>query len=540
MKPLFVIFLFPLQLFAQDITGVWTGTLYNDTTKQYIKYELAISEYNGKLSGYSHTIFVIDSVENIGLKSVKVKPEGEDFIVTDEKLIYNNYPEPPAKGVKQFSRLFLSQKDSAMILSGSWETNRTREYSRLTGNIFLQKKKNIRESLILAKLDNLGLTHSLSFISSTPAIAQDFTIVYKVQLVSNKQNAAALDENGSNNFTSPKTEEKSFQQKINSEGTEKQIAVDQQNETAKNPAEQTNRKRVEQNPGGNTNTTQNLYPPKIDSTRSIKITASTQSEKNSIIVANQIAKSDNKAGQNSATLKKDEPKNTIPEKDLKTESQKNISAIVSNQQNSDSSKVQKGSKTAKPANDLAIANNQKAQLDNANRQNSYESKVSKQDAQENAVTKLSEQKIVLNNTIPELIQQKNESINPEIKVAAAAAELASRKIETIKTVEIKQDSLLLALYDNGEIDGDTVSVLLNGKVIMPRQGLMARAINKTIYLTPEMGDSITLIMYAENLGSIPPNTGLLVVHDGDDVYEIRFSGDLQKSSAIILKRRKHN
>ena len=53
MKFLFLIFLLPLKLFAQDITGVWTGTLYNDTTKQYLKYELAISEYDGKLSGYS-------------------------------------------------------------------------------------------------------------------------------------------------------------------------------------------------------------------------------------------------------------------------------------------------------------------------------------------------------------------------------------------------------------------------------------------------------------------------------------------------------
>jgi hypothetical protein len=55
-----------------------------------------------------------------------------------------------------------------------------------------------------------------------------------------------------------------------------------------------------------------------------------------------------------------------------------------------------------------------------------------------------------------------------------------------------------------------------------------------------MGDSIVLIMYAENLGSIPPNTGLLVVHDGNDIYEIRFSGDLQKNSAIILRRKKKN
>ena len=131
MKLLFVIFLLPLQLFAQDITGVWTGTLYNDTTKQYIKYELAISEYNGKLSGYSHTIFVIDSVENIGVKSVKIKQDGDQVIVTDDKLEYNNYPEPPAKGVKKLIVMFFSQNDSAMILKGSWKTNRTKEYSCL-------------------------------------------------------------------------------------------------------------------------------------------------------------------------------------------------------------------------------------------------------------------------------------------------------------------------------------------------------------------------------------------------------------------------
>ncbi len=73
---------------------------------------------------------------------------------------------------------------------------------------------------------------------------------------------------------------------------------------------------------------------------------------------------------------------------------------------------------------------------------------------------------------------------------------------------------------------------------MPMQRLTANGINKTIYLTPQMGDSLILIMYAENLGSIPPNTGLLVLHDGDNVSEIRFTGDLQKNSAIILKRKR--
>ena len=53
-----------------------------------------------------------------------------------------------------------------------------------------------------------------------------------------------------------------------------------------------------------------------------------------------------------------------------------------------------------------------------------------------------------------------------------------------------------------------------------------------------MDERIQIIMYAENLGSLPPNTGLLIVNDGTDRYEIRFSGDMQKSSAIMFIRKK--
>ena len=54
-----------------------------------------------------------------------------------------------------------------------------------------------------------------------------------------------------------------------------------------------------------------------------------------------------------------------------------------------------------------------------------------------------------------------------------------------------------------------------------------------------MGDSINIILYAETLGRVPPNTGLLVVRDGSIDHEIRFSGDLKKNSAILLIRKKH-
>src|ERR1700709_143047 len=111
-----ILLLFPLQIFAQDITGIWTGTLYNDTTQKYLPYEVTISEYKGKLSGYSQTIFLIDDKEETGVKSLKVKKKNDKYFIEDDELVYNNYAAPPPKGVRQYSVLSLSENDSGMIL----------------------------------------------------------------------------------------------------------------------------------------------------------------------------------------------------------------------------------------------------------------------------------------------------------------------------------------------------------------------------------------------------------------------------------------
>ncbi len=125
-----------------------------------------------------------------------------------------------------------------------------------------------------------------------------------------------------------------------------------------------------------------------------------------------------------------------------------------------------------------------------------------------------------------------------VPVKTAAAEINSRKTEFIRNIFFQSDSLVFSLYDNGEVDGDTVSVVLNDQIIIARQGLTTTPVVTTYYLNETSTDSLKLIMYAENLGRIPPNTGVLVVRDGNERYHIRFEGDYQKNSAVILRRRK--
>ncbi len=123
-------------------------------------------------------------------------------------------------------------------------------------------------------------------------------------------------------------------------------------------------------------------------------------------------------------------------------------------------------------------------------------------------------------------------------VAHGAAEVEKRVTKSDdKSLYFESDSLLLTLYDNGEVDGDTVTVLMNGNIIFSKAGLTTQANSKTVYITPDM-DSVKLVMYAENLGSIPPNTGLLIVNDGEKRYEVRFTADLATNAAIVLRRKK--
>lgn len=124
------------------------------------------------------------------------------------------------------------------------------------------------------------------------------------------------------------------------------------------------------------------------------------------------------------------------------------------------------------------------------------------------------------------------------KVIAPAADIASRKTVVIRTIDFKSDSLTLTLYDNGIVDGDTVSVVLNGEVVIPKLGLTEKAYRKVIMISPDLGDSLQLVMYAENLGTIPPNSGLLIIEDGSERHSVGFEGDMKKSSAVILRRKR--
>ncbi len=107
----------------------------------------------------------------------------------------------------------------------------------------------------------------------------------------------------------------------------------------------------------------------------------------------------------------------------------------------------------------------------------------------------------------------------------------------MQTVTVVSDSLVLSFYDNGVVDGDSISVYVDNENIISKVKLTEVAAKRTI-ATNRNTDEIKVTLVAESLGSIPPNTGLLVIQDGDQRYNIRFSADMQTNASVIIKKKK--
>jgi len=114
---------------------------------------------------------------------------------------------------------------------------------------------------------------------------------------------------------------------------------------------------------------------------------------------------------------------------------------------------------------------------------------------------------------------------------------SKRKPVVNRVLEVESDSLRLSFYDNGEIDGDSISVFVNKQIALSHQGLDARAFNMFLRLDSTR-DINEISMFAENLGRIPPNTALMVLTDGKNRYEVFMSSSLTENATIQIKRKK--
>jgi hypothetical protein len=484
MKTFLLFILFPLQLFAQpgsrekDITGLWKGTVI--TPELNLPYELIITRKNGVLSGYSHTTFTVRGEEIVSVKKVIVRFKDDKIIVEDEDMLFNNFKEEAPKKIKQTNKLTLEESGKVWKLYGTFEAKALRMLKPAEGTIELEKKESPADTKLFAKLEELNLASSISltFANEDPKAP----LIAAVDKVTPGQTVTSP---AINNYSKQLVVPKDSVEPVKTAIAQTTVSPAGENNKAVAPAKTENPEtiiavpvvlNISKKPGMVTQRIPTSKRPVYAPTLAKTTAKIAPLETQAPVIAKTTAP---------VVPDKSIAKNPLPS----TEMNKPTAAVVRQP-------VTKAVAATKPA--VTIPKPPTA-----------------------AVAKVS--------TIAKP--------TPVNVIVAPALDLAKRQIETIQQLYIESDSLQFTLYDNGEVDGDTVSVALNGKTIVSRQGLNTTAFTKTVYITPDLGDSVQLIMFAENLGSLPPNTGLLVLQYDNKRQEIRFSGDLNKNAAITLRRK---
>jgi len=516
---------------GQSLTGLWTGALHNDssTVRKDQLFEIALTEYKGKVYGYSRSEFIVNDTLYYIVKRVKGTIEGDVCEVTDDEIISYSFRGRLDKGIKVTSTFRRNQTDSAWYLDGTWKTNATKKYYSVTGKISLSEEKDLAASKLFPHLEELKLADDVAFykertetiptvkvvkpekINTSYNVHPEILTTQSEPVIVSASPAAAIAP-----IAEPAEEKIPSIKKTTDDLAKtvvKNIPADTDLATPSSTSASVAIKKTEAPVVPAIETPASSVSPKPIETVSAKpvIKNGTPTSVDPVAIS---------------TPKKSEP--------VIASAKNNLPATTSSLPNSEN----KPMKTAVVVkNNQPVTNNQSAAAATA------KSEVKKPDAAF-AVKPITQTppaataKTEPVKTAAPTIAAAPEIKKPAIDVTEKAAIVGGRKSEFSQVVNFKSDSLIISLYDNGEIDGDTVSVFMNGETILSKQGLKSSAIKKTIYLAGGHDDEFTLVMFAESLGKYPPNTGLLVIRDGDDVYNLRFSSDFQKNAGIVFRRKK--
>ncbi|MBI3140116.1 MAG: hypothetical protein HYZ15_16185 [Sphingobacteriales bacterium] len=120
------------------------------------------------------------------------------------------------------------------------------------------------------------------------------------------------------------------------------------------------------------------------------------------------------------------------------------------------------------------------------------------------------------------------TFKPELKLPPS---LTKRKAELVKEIKVDTGTIKIEFFDNGQIDGDTVSVYVNNMPVVSYQMLKTQPIRINVRVD-QRRTMQEVIMVGENLGAIPPNTALMIITAGTKRYQLYLTSDEQKNAMV--------
>lgn len=570
------------------VTGVYKGKMVSDSLKYSVDFELTLKEKNGELYGYCQRLFLIDDVLYYNLVKVKARIKDSVLIVEDEKSVSNNFEEK-RKGIKTVYMFNIKDiVDTASVLNGEWSTSSWRNLYAMPGKLVVNRERNYLTTQLYKRLEEKKLTKEMMFDEPKPVLVSTPTKPQPTDVVTNKpadkpttipstQNKPEVKTSKDSVTTTTIAVTKPVETKpkpndvVVNQTTDKPTTTPVQTKPVVTPAKDSSNKKnvVANNPQQTTtkpndvavnqpnskppvtSTLQNL-PPVTNNNKPANTTGnnSVATQQQNKPVVTKPADSTNKT-----SVAVNNPQQTKPQPTTVAANQSNKKPPVTTQ--TQPTVTNNKPTTTNPVVTTTRQQPKPQQKDSTSTTSKSDDNAATTNPQQNtstAANKPVEQKP----TTPVVVTPAatNQPTQPSISTIgnvnagnttgqpqAATGKppvinnpvIVKRQVEIIEALEVSEDSVVLSLYDNGEIDGDTVSVFLNNELVVSKIGIKASAYKKTIAVPK--GEIIQLTLFAENLGSIPPNTGLLIVTTTNERYLVNFSSTLNKSSSIVLKRK---
>lgn len=112
-----------------------------------------------------------------------------------------------------------------------------------------------------------------------------------------------------------------------------------------------------------------------------------------------------------------------------------------------------------------------------------------------------------------------------------ADEVVRRKVVSSKECFVKKTKITLQVWDNNQEDGDVISLKLNNTWVLTNFPLKNEKYTIPIELKKKDNQ---LLLFAENLGSIPPNTAAISIDDGTTSRTYILNSDMSKSEMVKI------
>jgi len=104
-----------------------------------------------------------------------------------------------------------------------------------------------------------------------------------------------------------------------------------------------------------------------------------------------------------------------------------------------------------------------------------------------------------------------------------------KRMPAAESINVKAKELLIKVWDDGQVDNDTISLLLNNRLVLKNYKLDKTKYELTVRLTKKHN---YIELKAENLGSIPPNTAAISISDGKSERKIDLSSTFDVNDAV--------